>query len=265
MATRTIKSEKEKNLTVMLTPFIPCSAKLPIISLFSSYFFRKNSGMIAFSFYLLAIMIIIFSALLFKKINNKLFENAYIAELPEYRLPKIKQIIRDSFERVLDFVKRAGSIILLSSIVVWLLLSFSMKLEYGTNIENSILASVGRTFSWLFIPIVGENSWEVAVSTIQGLIAKEQVISSMSIIAGLDTENILNNIFSIGSPFEFFTPAASYAFVCFNLFSAPCIGAISAMKKAFGSNKNMFKAVMYQMIVAYIASSLVYLVAKAII
>jgi len=265
MATRTIKSEKEKNITAMLTPFVPCSAKLPIISLFSSYFFKENSGVIALSFYLLAITIIIFSAVLLKKIKNQSYQNSYIAELPEYRLPKIKQIIRDSLERVFDFVKRAGSTILLSSIVIWLLLSFSSKFEYGINIENSLLADIGKTFSWLFIPIVGENSWEVAVSAIQGLVAKEQVISSMSIIAGLASKNALNNIFAKGSPFEFFTPAASYAFVCFNLFSAPCFGAITAMKKALGGTKNMYKAVMYQTILAYMISCLMYHVVKAII
>ena len=269
MATKTIKNEREKDVTAMLTPFIPCSAKLPIISLFSSYFFRENSGLVALSFYILAIFIIVISSLLFKKIKYDSKENFYISELPEYRIPKLNHILRDSFEKVMDFIKRTGSVILISSIVVWVLLSYSVsferinnkesfKFEYGISIEDSILADIGRCFSWLFIPMVGENSWEIAVSSIQGLIAKEQVISSMAIIAELDGENPTGSMFTGGSPFDFFTPSSAYTYVCFNLFSAPCLSAISAMRKALGGTKKMIKAVVYQILVAYIASCAIY-------
>lgn len=262
MATRTIKNESQKDRTIILTPFVPCSAKLPIISFFSSYFFKENSGIIALSFYFLSIIIIILSSILLKKLIKNSEENTYISELPEYRIPKIRQIIKDSFERVLEFAKRAGSIILISSVVMWFLISFSFKFEYDVEMENSILANIGRTFSWLFIPIVGHNSWELAVSAVQGLIAKEQVISSMSIIAGLNSENIGSNIFAHESPFAFLTPVKSYAFVCFNLFSAPCFAAISAMKDTFANKKMFLKAIIYQTMVAYIVSSLICLIDK---
>lgn len=258
MATRTIKDENEKITTSVLTPFIPCSAKLPIISLFSTYFFRKHTGIVALSFYMLAIIVIIFSSVVLKKIQNTNNKISYVSELPEYHLPKWKQILKDSLERVWDFVKRAGSIILVSSIVVWILLSYSIHWEYGVEIQDSILANIGRCFSWLFVPMVGENHWEIAVSSLQGLIAKEQVISSMAIIAGLETENVSNHIFATGSPFTFFTPLAGYAYVCFNLFSAPCFGAISAMRKTLGSTKKMLKAVTYQIVLAYIFSCAIY-------
>ena len=258
MATRTIKNDCEKKITSILTPFIPCSAKLPIISFFSSYFFSKNSGMVALSFYMIAIILIIVSAIILKKINNKQSENSYISELPEYRIPRINQIVRDSLDRVLDFIKRAGSVIFVSSIIIWFLLSFSPNFKYGVEIEESILASVGQIFSWIFVPIVGENSWEIAISAIQGLIAKEQVVSSMSIIAGLETENITSNIFSNGSPFHFLTPTASYAFVYFNLFSAPCIGAITAMRTSLGNYKDTLKAVGFQIGLAYLISVFIY-------
>lgn len=257
MATRTIKNEKEKQITSVLTPFIPCSAKLPIISLFSSYFFRENAGIVAISFYLLSIVIIVVSSIIWRNLDKSTKKIDYIAELPEYRMPKVRQVLKDSFEKVWDFFKRAGSIIVLSSIVVWFLLSFNNKFEYGINIQESLLADFGRSFSWTFVPMVGKNSWEIAVSSIQGLIAKEQVISSMSIIAGLDDENISNNIFAIGSPFAFFSPSSAYAYVAFNLFSAPCFGAISAMRKTLGSSKNMLKAVGYQIGIAYIISCLI--------
>ena len=265
MATRTIKNEKQRTTTAVLTPFIPCSAKLPMVSLFSSYFFENNAGIIALSFYFLSIMIIIFSALLFKNIKKKDIDVGYVAELPEYRLPKWKQIIKDTFEKVLDFVKRAGSVILISSIAVWLLSSYSIKLEYGVEMQESILADVGRCFSWIFVPMVGENRWEIAVSSIQGLIAKEQVISSMAVIAGLENRNVSNNIFANGSPFNFFTPLSAYTYVCFNLFSAPCFGAISAMKRTLGGTKNAIKAVLYQTVISYIISCMIYQIGSIIV
>ncbi|MBO5143270.1 MAG: ferrous iron transport protein B [Clostridia bacterium] len=265
IATKTIKSEKEKNVTAVLTSFIPCSAKLPVISLFSTYFFRKNAGLVAVSFYMLSIIVIVLSAILFKKINKSFEENIYISELPEYRIPKFKSLLKDSINKIIDFIKRTGSVIILSSIVVWSLLSFSLELEYNVDIENSILASVGSAFSWIFIPIVGENSWGVFVSSVQGLIAKEQVISSMAIIAGLENNNISNSIFADGSPFSFFTPVSAYAYVCFNLFCAPCFAAISAMKKALGGNKKILKAVFYQYMIAYIISSLINFVGNRLI
>ena len=277
MATKTIKNEREKKITAMLTPFIPCSAKLPIISLFSTYFFREKTGLVAVTFYLLAIIVVILSSVLIKKMSKISNRNEYISELPEYRFPKIMQILKDSLERVWDFIKRAGSIILVSSIVIWILLSYSLsfekrensfnfiKIEYVTNIEKSILASIGNFFSWIFIPMVGENSWEVAISSMQGLIAKEQVISSMAIIAGLENEEIHNNIFAPGSPFNFFTPISAYSYVCFNLFCAPCFGAISAMRKVFGNTKNTLMAVAYQIGLAYFVSCAIFQIGNVIL
>ena len=184
MGTRIIENQNEREMTAILTPFIPCSAKLPIITVFSSYFFKQNSGLIAVSLYFLAIIIIILSALVMKKLIYTNINNTYISELPEYKIPNIKYVFRDVFDKVVAFIKRAGSIILVCSIIIWFLLSFSLKLEYGVNIEDSILASIGKIIAWIFYPMLGINSWEVTVSTIQGLIAKEQVISSMSVIMG---------------------------------------------------------------------------------
>jgi len=229
MGTRIIENQDEREMTVVLTPFIPCSAKLPIIALFSGYFFGENSGLISASLYFFAIAIIVISAITMKKFIFKSTSSTYISELPEYKMPSVKYIAKDVSEKVIEFIKRAGSIILICSIVIWFLLSFSFKLEYGVDIENSILAGIGKTISWLFTPILGVNSWGSAVSAIQGLVAKEQVISSMSVIAGLTEENY--KIFANGSIFDFFTPASAYAFMVFNLFSAPCFGAIGAMKR----------------------------------
>jgi len=229
MGTRIIENQDEREMTTILTPFIPCSAKLPIIALFSGYFFGENAGIASASLYFFAIAIIIISALSMKKFIFKNTSSTYISELPEYKVPSIKYVSKDVFEKIMEFIKRAGSVILICSIVIWFLLSFSFKLEYGVNVEDSILASIGKTISWIFTPLLGVNSWGATVSAIQGLVAKEQVISSMTVIAGLAEES--HEIFTKGSIFSFFTPASAYAFMVFNLFSAPCFGAIGAMKR----------------------------------
>lgn len=248
MGTRIIENQDEREMTAILTPFIPCSAKLPIITVFSSYFFKQNSGLVAVSLYFLAIIIIILSALVMKKLIYTNINNTYISELPEYKIPNIKYVFRDVFDKVIAFIKRAGSIILACSIVIWFLLSFSLKLEYGVNIEDSILASIGKIISWIFYPMLGINSWEVTVSTIQGLIAKEQVISSMSVIMGFSEKTGLN---------EYFTPLSAYAFMVFNLFSAPCFGAIGAMRKELGSAKKTIRVVCFQIIFAWCFATLI--------
>lgn len=185
MGTRIIENEDERKMTAILTPFIPCSAKLPIIALFAGYFFPNSSGIASASLYFFAIAVIIISALIMKKLVFKHTSSTYISELPEYKLPSAKYILKDVFDKVMAFIKRAGTIILLCSIIIWFLLSFSFKMEYGVDVEESILANIGNKISWVFKPMLGTNSWEATVSAIQGLVAKEQVVSSMAVINGL--------------------------------------------------------------------------------
>ena len=265
MGTRIIENQDEREMTTILTPFIPCSAKLPIIALFSGYFFGEKSGLVSASLYFFAIAIIIISAIIMKKFIFKKTSSTYISELPEYKMPSIKYVAKDVFDKVVAFIKRAGSVILICSIVIWFLLSFSFKLEYGVNVEDSILATIGKTISWIFYPMLGINSWGATVSAIQGLVAKEQVISSMSVIAGLaeDAENG-SQIFSNGGMFSFFTASSAYAFMVFNLFSAPCFGAIGAMKRELGGTKKMLKAVAFQTIFAWTLATAVYQIGSRI-
>lgn len=257
MGTRIIENQDEREMTAILTPFIPCSAKLPIIALFSGYFFGKNSGLVSASLYFLAILVIILTAMVMKKFIYKNTSSTYISELPEYKIPNAKYVIRDVYDKTMAFFKRAGSVILVCSVIIWFMLSFSIKFEYGVDIENSILAMIGKTISWVFYPMIGANSWETAVSAIQGLIAKEQVISSMSVIAGF-AENVENGkeIFN-SNVFDFFTPRSAYAFMVFNLFSAPCFGAIGAIKKEIGSTKKMLMVVAFQIIFAWCLAVLI--------
>ena len=259
MGTRIIENNDEREMTSILVPFIPCSAKLPIIALFSGYFFKENSGLVSASLYFFAIIIIIIFTLVLKKFKYKNISSSYISELPEYRVPSIRYVLTDVYEKVISFVKRAGSIILLCSIIIWFLLSFSFKLKYGVGIENSILATIGKIFSWIFYPMLGENNWGACVSAMQGLVAKEQVVSSMAVIAGIaqDTEEGAM-IFGSTSPFSGFTPASAYAYMVFNLFSAPCFGAIGAMKKELGSTKKLLKVVCTQTSIAWLLGIVVY-------
>lgn len=265
MGTRIIENQDEREMTTILTPFIPCSAKLPIIALFSGYFFGENSGLVSASLYFYAITVIIISAILMKKFVYKNTSSTYISELPEYKVPSLKYVAKDVFDKVISFIKRAGSVILVCSIVIWFLLSFSPKLEYGIDVEDSILASVGKKISWVFYPMLGENSWGATVSAIQGLVAKEQVISSMSVIAGLSEETEEGSqIFANGEIFGFFTAASAYAFMVFNLFSAPCFGAIGAMRRELGGTKKLLKAVAFQTVFAWILATAVYQIGSRI-
>ena len=258
MGTRIIENEQERKMTSILVPFIPCSAKIPIISLFTGYFFRDNSGIISGSLYIFSIIIIILSAIIMKKYKLKNSKSSFIYELPDYKIPSIKYLIKDVKEKIVSFIVRAGSTIMLCSIIVWFLLSFSTDLKYGISIQNSILATIGKKISWIFYPIVGTNSWEIAVSSLQGLIAKEQVISSMSIIAGFEDGTVQNEIFGPNSVFNFFTPISSYSFVIFNLFSAPCFNAIIAMGKELKSFRNTVKALIFQTLLAWIIATMFY-------
>lgn len=264
MGTRIIENADEREMTSILTPFIPCSAKLPIIALFSGSFFGKNSGLVSASLYFLAIIVIIISALIMKKFIYKTSSSTFIYELPEYRLPSLKYTLRDVYDKVISFIKRAGTVILMCSIVIWFLLSFSFKLEYGVAIEDSILAVIGNKISFIFYPILGVNSWGATISAIQGLVAKEQVISSMSIIAGFTEEVGGTELFN-SSIFSFFTPVSAYAFMVFNLFSAPCFGAIGAMKRELGSNKKLLIAIFFQTFMAWLLSALINIIGTIII
>lgn len=261
MTSRTVEDETEKRITIMCTPFIPCSAKLPIITLFIGSFFNHHpgqAGLVTASLYFLAIAIIIVSAIILKKVFYKGETSAFISELPEYKLPSIKYVGRDVLDKTWAFVKRAGTIIVLCSIIIWFLLKFNWRFQYIENVEQSILASIGNAFAWVFYPILGEWSWGATVSAIQGLVAKEQVVSSMNIIAGLAENSESSVQLFASSAFNFFTPASAYAFCAFNLFSAPCFGAIGAMRRELGSRKRMWQAVLFQTGIAWVIACAIF-------
>lgn len=264
MSARTINDETEKKMTIMLTPFIPCSAKLPIITLFAGYFFRDYAGLASASLYFFAIFVILLSAYIMKNILFKGKTSSFILELPDYKIPSFRYIMYDVSQKALAFIERAGSVILLASLVIWFLISFSWNFTYGIHPNESILASIGNLFAWVFYPMLGSWSWGATVSAFQGLVAKEQVVASMAIIAGY-SEDTENSLLIFGSAqFSFFTSASAYAFMVFNLFSAPCFGAIGAMRQELGTTKRMWKAVLFQTGIAWVLGVLVFQIGRLI-
>ncbi len=264
MSARTINDETEKKMTIMLTPFIPCSAKLPIITLFAGYFFEDYSGFISASLYFLAIIVILTSAYLMKKVLFRGKTSSFILELPEYKVPSFRYVFYDVTSKAWSFIQRAGSIILLASIVIWFLISFSWNMTYGVDPEDSILAFLGNLLAWIFYPMLGTWSWAATVSAIQGLVAKEQVVASMAIIAGYSETTEEGLLIFRSGVFSFFTAASAYAFMVFNLFSAPCFGAIGAMREELGTTKRMWKAVFFQTGLAWILAVFIFQLGRLI-
>ncbi len=260
MASRTIEDENERKATTILTPFMPCSAKLPIISAFAGFFFGTYAWLVSLSFYFMAIIVILLFGIVMKKFIFKGSHTTYISELPEYKTPSFSYVFRDVLDRTGAFLKRAGTIILLCSVVVWFLGSFTWEFKYvdGTEIliNDSLLANIGMTFAWVFAPMLGGNmSWGAAVAALTGLVAKEEVIGSMTTIAALAGEAELFT--AADTVFSFFNPITAFAFMTFNLFSAPCFGALGAMKNELGSTKSMLKSALFLTGFAWLVSSLI--------
>lgn len=260
MASRTIEDENERKATTILTPFMPCSAKLPIISAFAGFFFGTYAWLVSLSFYFMAIIVILLFGIVMKKFIFKGSHTTYISELPEYKSPSFTYVFRDVVDRTGAFLKRAGTIILLCSVVVWFLGSFTWEFKYvdGTDIliNDSLLANVGMTFAWVFAPMLGGNmSWGAAVAALTGLVAKEEVIGSMTTIAALAGEGELFT--AADTVFSFFNPITAFAFMTFNLFSAPCFGALGAMKNELGSTKSMLKSALFLTGFAWLVSSII--------
>ncbi len=250
LSCKTIEEKNEKAITMMLSSFIPCSAKLPIIALFVGFFFN-GSAFITLSFYILAIILIIIFAIIFS-FFNKGNGSSFVYELTSYKAPHFKQTIKEVSNRIGGFFIRVGTTILTVSVVIWFLSNFSLSFVFNCPIEDSILASIGKLLSPAFSLVIGENSWQATVSAIQGLIAKEQVISSMAVIAKAQGNSIFES-----SSFSFFNSISAYSFIIFNLFSPPCINAIATLKKEIGIKRTLL-VFLCQLIFAFLFSSFIF-------
>lgn len=258
MGARTLEDKNEHKMTITLTPFMPCSAKLPIITCFIAGVFAPIMGggstwLITFLMYILAIAVIILAGFLLNKFFVKNKSTSYIIELPEYHAPSASYVAKDVWEKTWAFIKRAGTIIFLASIIIWLLLNLNYQFQYTENIEESLLADIGRSISWIFAPMLGMNfSWGASVSAIQGLVAKEAVVSSMEVITAVEEGG---DVFAGNGSFAFFNGFSAMGYMIFTLFSAPCFGAIGAMRRELGSNKEMWKAILFETGLAWVLAS----------
>jgi len=271
MASRTIESDRDRKMTIMTTTFVPCSAKLPIIAMIAGAFF-DDAAWVATSAYFVGVAAIILSGIILKK--TKMFAGdpaPFVMELPAYHMPTVRNVLRSMWERGWSFIKKAGTVIFLSTVVLWFLQSFgwvdgSFGMLEAEQLNDSILANIGNLFAWIFVPLgwtkgVAEGvneGWKMAVAAITGLIAKENVVATFGQLYGfaeLESENGM----------EFFenlrlamTPAAAYGFLAFNLLCAPCFAAMGAIKREMNNAKWFWFAIGYQTLLAYTVALCIY-------
>ena len=259
MASRTIESERDRRITIMTTTFIPCGAKLPIIALIAGALF-DNAGWVAVSAYFIGVAAIIISGIMLKK--TKMFSGdpaPFVMELPAYHLPTVGNVLRSMWERAWSFIKKAGTIILLSAIVLWFLQAFGWSGgEFGmVEYEDSILNYIGKGIAWIFAPL-GWGRSEAAVATITGLIAKENVVGTFGVLFG-GFDEVAENGWEIWTNMrEVFTPLAAYSFLIFNLLCAPCFAAMGAIKREMNNGRWTAFAIGYQCLFAYAVSLIVF-------
>lgn len=268
MATRTIKDEKQRRLTAMLTPFVPCGAKLPIIALFTAAFFPEQGYMFPLT-YIVAFTVIICVGLILKKVTGAdNIKNYFIIELPQYRIPSIKRAFFKMLETGKDFITRAGTIIIVCNTVVFIMSSFNFKLQLVEDAVNtSILANVATPFAFLLIP-VGIGVWQLAAAAITGFIAKEEVVGTLAVVysmgAAINSDFELVNAMTVRETMGI-TAVSALAFMFFNLFTPPCFAAIGAMKSEMKSNKWLLKSVLLQLSVGYIVAMITYQVGTILV
>ncbi|SJZ59519.1 ferrous iron transport protein B [Garciella nitratireducens] len=251
MATRTIENVNERKLTVLLTPFISCGAKLPIYVMFASAFFAKGAHWVVFSLYVLGIVVAMFSGILLSKTKYKGKSSYFIMELPPYRIPQVKNVLYRVWDRGKEFLMRAGTIIFAASVILWFLQSFTLQFEMTHNPENSILAFIGSIIAPIFKPL-GFGDWKTAVAFFTGFAAKEAVISTLGAMQGVGEAGLASSLHTL------FTPVSAYSFLVFILLASPCFAAQSAMKNEFNSWRETGFAIFYQTGIAWVISMLVY-------
>ena len=255
MASRTIENERDRRMTIMTTTFIPCGAKVPVISMIAAAFFG-GSALAATSAYFLGMAAIMISGIILKK--TKMFAgdpSPFVMELPSYHMPTLKNLLHTTWERGWSFIKKAGTVILLSTVVIWFLSRFgtvngSFTLLTPEQFDRSILAGMGKGIAWLFIPL-GWGRWQAAVAALTGLIAKENIVSTLGVLYG--AEGNVNASLAAA-----FSAAAGYSFLVFNLLCAPCIAAMDAIRREMKSAKWTAFAIAYQCGFAYLTAFVCY-------
>lgn len=258
MATRVLENEKDRKMTMLLTPFMSCGARLPIYALFAGIFFPDNANVAIFGMYVLGIVVAIVCGLLLRKTIFKGDGSTFILELPPYRFPSFKNTMMHMWEKAKGFLIKAGTIIFSMTVLLWFLTSFSFSLQMVDNPELSILGGIGQTIAWIFKPL-GFGNWQSVISLMSGFIAKESVVSSMAVVYNAATSAQLDLILA-----QVFTHASALAFMTFTLLYSPCMAAVATIKSESKSWVFTLESILFQTGVAYIVAFIVYQIAKLV-
>ena len=252
MATRTLSSQRDRKMTIILTPFMSCSAKLPIYGMIISAFFATKAAFAMITVYLIGIFVAIVSALLLKATVFQGEPIPFVMELPAYRIPTLKSVIIHMIEKAKDFIKKAFTIIFLASMVIWFLQSFNFRFEMVNDSSQSILAYLGAKISWIFRPL-GFDDWRLSTSLIAGVTAKESVVSTLSVLTNTTSSSALYQALR-----QLLNPASAFAFLTFTVLYMPCIGAFAASKRELQSLKEAMMIAAFQTGMAYVFAFAVY-------
>ena len=251
MATRTLSSDRDRKMTIMLTPFISCSAKIPVYSVFAMAFFKDHAALVMMALYVTGIVVSILVALILKGTVFSGKPVPFVMELPNYRLPSVKSVLQLMWDKAKDFLQRAFTIIFVATIIIWFLQTFDTRLNVVTDSANSLLAVLGRWVAPIFTPL-GFGDWRISTSLITGFTAKEAVVSTMSVLCGTSMSNLLQ---TLGS---FFTPLSAVSFLVFTLLYTPCVAAIAAIRREMDSALQAVGIVIMQCVIAWLVAFGVY-------
>lgn len=252
MATRTLSSEKDRKMTIILTPFMSCSAKLPIYGMIIAAFFEQHAALVMIGIYCIGVLVAIVCGLCLKKTIFKGETMPFVLELPAYRMPDAKSVILHMWEKAKDFLRKAFTIIFIGSMLIWFLQSFNFQFQFVEDSSTSILASIGKGFAMLFAP-VGFGDWRAATALVTGITAKESVVSTLSVLLQVSDAQALSLALH-----TMFTPLSAFTFLVFTVLYMPCIAAFAATKRELGSLKQAFYTAAFQTGVAYVVCLLIY-------
>ncbi len=251
MATRTVSSDRDRKMTILLTPYMSCSAKIPIYAVFATAFFPNHKALVMISMYVVGIVLSVLLALILKNTAFKGNPVPFVMELPNYRLPSPKSVVLLLWDKAKDFLQRAFGIIFIATIIIWFLRSFDTRLNVVENSADSLLALIGRFIAPVFAPL-GFGDWRAATSLISGFTAKEAVISTMAVLLETNLANLG------GALSEIFTPLTAVSFLVFTLLYTPCVAAVASIRRELGSKLQTLGVVLLQCTVAWICALVVY-------
>jgi len=250
MATRTLQSERDRRMTILLTPFMSCSAKVPIYALFTAAFFPRNHAFVMMALYGIGILLAVLTGLAMKKTAFRGASVPFVMELPNYRFPSAKTVVRLMWDKAKDFIQRAFTVIFLATIIIWFLQSFDFRIN-PVDSADSMLATLGRGLGRIFVPL-GFSDWRAGTALITGFSAKEAVISTLAVLTGASVAELGDTLHGL------FTPLAAFSFLVFTLLYTPCVAAVAAIKREWGSIKGTLLVLFFQTGVAWLVAFGVY-------